>query len=809
MSALRRFVDLCRNYRRLLLGAVVVVTAVASFGACQLSIDSNLQRLLPPTATSVQSLQRLERTYASSLGRLTVLLEGDDLSAMKQAAAELADRLRDLEGVDRVEYRRPRAFFSRYRLLYADYADLQTVEERFDTRIRWEKQRANPLFVGVDDEPPAIDLSDITTKYEEADGSAYYVNDKKNRLALFIFPTFPAKQLGPAKRLVRRVDRRVSAYLDGSAPAIDFALTGRYKKRVDLQSLLTSDLTTATTVAVVALLVFLLLMLRSGVGLALVLLPLMTATTWTFAWAELAFDSLNLLTGFLGAILLGLGVDYGIHLHFRYYEIQRREAPTEAVVQTLASAGRSNLFAGLTTMVPMASLITSEFQAFYEFGVIAVGGVAFILLAYCLLFPCLIFVLANWNIVPREPLSGVVIKRLAPWVREREQQHSGLMRRVWRSAAIAMAVLALPALVGATQVEFNRSFYILQSTQAQSWKLDQVVNEILGRSQTPAVILTKSSQHTRRVVEELHRRARDAPGGYTIDQVVSLQTLLPNQQSKKLDLLRRLDQKLQELPDDAAQDDKLTSYIEELDRVLAKAPLDVGELPDRLTAPLQRKGGDTHSLVLVFPAGNLTDIETVQDFVGVLQDLPGIEYEHGYDAMSEALLLYDILQYVERDATRMLALTLIGLALMSLFAFWRFWDSALQFGVLLASLGVAIGWIGLVGVQFNFLNIIVLPIWLGLGIDATFHMLFNLRDNPKSLAGHLTTALAIAAAFLTTMIGFGVTLLAHHDGLYSLGAIAVWGLGLLLVCHLLGYAYLLGRSRSRTDRTVDSDGNGS
>jgi hypothetical protein len=144
-----------------------------------------------------------------------------------------------------------------------------------------------------------------------------------------------------------------------------------------------------------------------------------------------------------------------------------------------------------------------------------------------------------------------------------------------------------------------------------------------------------------------------------------------------------------------------------------------------------------------------------------------------YDAMSEALLLYDILQYVERDATRMLVLTLTGLVLMSLLAFRRFWDMSLQFGVLLASLGVAIGWIGLVGVQFNFLNIVVIPIWLGLGIDATFHLLFNLRDDPKYLAGHMTTALAISAAFFTTMIGFGVTLLAHHDGLYSLGAIAV------------------------------------
>ena len=411
MSALRRFVDLCRDYRRLFLLGVVAVTAVACVEACQLSIDSNLQRLLPQSAPSVVSLERLERSYGGALGRLTVLFESDDRSAMKRTAANLAERLKKLPAVDRVEYERPGAFLNDYRFLYADYEDLQTVEQRFDQRIEWEKRRANPLFVDIgDDEPPELDLSDIVAKYDGAGASDYYVTEQGDRLALFLFPDFPAKNLDRVRALVDRVDRIVSQYVRQHDVPVDFGLTGRYKKRVDLQSLLASDLATATTVAVIALLLFLLLTLRSVTGLTLVLAPLAAATAWTFAWAEIAFQSLNLLTGFLGVILLGLGVDYGIHLHFRYYELQRRHSPTEAVVRTLLSAGRANLFAGLTTLVPMASLITSDFQAFYEFGIIAVGGIAFILLAYLFLFPSLTFTFAAplvWVALRAGPISSV------------------------------------------------------------------------------------------------------------------------------------------------------------------------------------------------------------------------------------------------------------------------------------------------------------------------------------------------------------------------------------------------------------------
>ena len=798
MQVLRRFVTFCRRHLRLLLGGMALLTVGASFVASGLHIDSNLERLLPESAPSVASLERLKTSYGGRIGRLTIVLEGDSVDRLKEVAHDLEPKLSDLEDVDRVQLQRPTSFMWDYRLLYAKYEDLQEAKKRIDRRIKWEKRRAHPLFVDIsEEEPPEVDLSDILEGYDGNGSSDYYLNEEGNRLVMFIVPAFPADDLARSTALVNRVRSTVSDHLQSTASEIGHGLTGRFAKRVDLQSLLTADLTKATLIAAVVLFLALLFVLRSVAGLAVVLIPLATAAIWSFAWAEIAFDSLNILTGFLGAILLGIGVDYGIHLYLRYDEFARRYSPTESLVQTLRSSGRANLFAGLTTIVPMIAIATTEFQAYYEFGIIAVGGILFILVAYAVLFPSLMLLVERFDLAYRRPLSSVFVRRVAIGTTSVELGHPDFMRRFTRTIAAILVGLGILSAAGLPYVDFNRDFYVLQSTEAPSWKLDEMVNEMLGQSQTPAVVLTDSPEHSRRVVDEIERRAASRPEGYTIDEAVSLQSVIPDRQDDKLELLRDLQADLRDVPK-MGKKGELADYIDEVDTVLQKAPLTIDDLPPDLWKPFQRTEDSEGAVVLVFPAVDLTDMENVEDFVQALSDLPDIEYARGYDALSGSMLLYDIIRYVERDAPKMLAYTLAGLLLISLLAFWRPYDTAVQFLVLTLSVGAATGALGLLGIDFNFLNIVILPIWLGLGIDATFHMLFQLRDHPTDLYPHLTTALAIAAAFLTTMLGFGSTLVAHHEGLHSLGEAAVWGLGAMLAVNLLVYVFLVCRNRAES-----------
>ncbi len=803
-------IEFCQRRIWAVLATLVVVTVGAGALASNLSLDSNLQRLLPEGAPSVEGLRQLEKNYGGQIGRLTVVLEADGAKTsqaqrLEKIADRLAPRLGQVDDVRRVESKRPLKFFRTNRLLYAHLDDLKKADKRLEKRIRWEKKRANPLFVALDDgKPPAVDFSDLVDKYKRFDKSPYYVSDDGKRLAIFVYPSFPASDLARAQKLSARVSKVVhdtlAAELGGAdgAPKIAVGLTGRYQKRIELQQRLQSDLSLATLVAVTLLVLFLLFFLRSVWAMLIVIVPLISGTIWALAWAEIAFGSLNILTGFLGAVLLGMGVDYGIHLYVRFHELRGRMSLEEALTQTFQSSGRANLYAGMTTAIALGSLMISDFRAFFEFGVIALGGIAVILLAYTLWMTCLLLLASRYLGELAEPVSQRWTRRLAQGARA-ASAGPDVWRRVRRVCAVGFVAIVVVGLSGLGRVHFVRSLRPLEMRDSRAWHLDAMVNKMLGQSQTPTVVLTDNAAQSAAVVNEIERRKKQAPGGFTIDKALDLQSLLPKHQAAKRKLLARLRDQLEDVPK-RSRSKKLTSYLDEIKTVLAAGPLGPQDLPVALREPFLRKGdGDAKpslrangGVVLVFPAIDLADFDKLDQFVGVLRDLPGIDAPGRYDAISEAMLLHDIVRLVERDAVWMLAITIAGLLLCSFAAFRRRREIAIQMGVLAAAFFAALGWAAWFGVELNFLNIVIMPIWLGLGIDATFHVLMHLRDEPGETAVHVATALAIAAAFITTMIGFGSMLLAHHNGLRSLGEIAVIGLGVILTINMLAQFWLVG-----------------
>jgi predicted RND superfamily exporter protein len=110
------------------------------------------------------------------------------------------------------------------------------------------------------------------------------------------------------------------------------------------------------------------------------------------------------------------------------------------------------------------------------------------------------------------------------------------------------------------------------------------------------------------------------------------------------------------------------------------------------------------------------------------------------------------------------------------------------------------GWIGL---PLNPANVIVLPLLLGMGVDAGVHIFHRYRQQPTNrpvgLAGG--TGKGITLTTLTTMIGFSALMLAEHRGIAGLGLVLTLGMGLtLLVCLTLMPALLELRSRPQAPR---------
>ncbi|MBT6273759.1 MAG: MMPL family transporter, partial [Chromatiales bacterium] len=99
----------------------------------------------------------------------------------------------------------------------------------------------------------------------------------------------------------------------------------------------------------------------------------------------------------------------------------------------------------------------------------------------------------------------------------------------------------------------------------------------------------------------------------------------------------------------------------------------------------------------------------------------------------------------------------------------------------------------LLGISFNFANVIALPLLLGIGVDNGIHLVHRARSTPSSAGGLLgtSTARGIVLSALTTICGFGSLAYSAHPGTSSMGLVLTIGLALTLTITLFVLPALL------------------
>jgi hypothetical protein len=111
--------------------------------------------------------------------------------------------------------------------------------------------------------------------------------------------------------------------------------------------------------------------------------------------------------------------------------------------------------------------------------------------------------------------------------------------------------------------------------------------------------------------------------------------------------------------------------------------------------------------------------------------------------------------------------------------------------VALALLSVTVGVIWMLGImqivgwQYNPINIMAVPLTLGIGIDNGVHIVHRFRDSGGDIRqALLTSGRAVTVSSLTTIAGFACLLFSTHRGLVSLGQLMVLGVGSCLIASL-------------------------
>lgn len=782
-KAVARFYEKGTPY---ILAVTLLLTAIGLYFAGGLKLDSELQRLLPGSAKSVQGLERLEEAYGREIGRIAIVVQGPNPQANVAAVDTLTAKLRTLETAKVVEARRPVEFFKQRRLMYLELEDARTVSDKIEERIKWEKSRANPLFVGLDsDEPPEVDLEEIEEKYKSRfDNETYLTDQKRRHFAIFVEPTFPSTDFKGTGGFIDAVNAHFEREIAPTYRQVELTYTGRYVKFFEQQKAVQTDLTRGTAIALVGILLFLLVYFQSWLYPLIIATPLIASTIWSFGWAQIVFGSLNILTGFVGAVLMGLGIDYGIHIVSSFQESRRGHTPKEALITALETAGRPSLYAGLTTLAGLGSLAYSSFRAFFEFGILALGGLTLILLSYAFVLPCLLLLVADTSIEPDPRMP-------------RDTDHKPVtpeQRRWWsRFAKIALTGLGVLAIVGMPGVSFQSDFRELMPEDLPAFQVEDTVEEIAEMARPPAVVLVEDKAHALKVQRELQRRMDEHPDGDILKRIVSIYDFVPDEQEEKLAIWKGVLEGFEDVPNSRLKkNERLGDFHDELKTVVEGGTIAAEDLPASIRRRFARADAPQKSVVLIQPAHYIHDAVDALTYVDVTDELPGPTPDAPtVTPISQEALLADILAHVQEDTVYLLLIAIGGLLLIAWLAFGDLRHMVLAIGTVSAGVTVGTGVLGLLGVPFNFMNMIIWPIWFGLGVDAVFHLSNRVDKTPWDWDGFRHTAGAVFAAFFTTMIGFSGLMISRHRGLESLGQVAVVGLASILAVALAVYVFFL------------------
>ncbi|MEJ7603439.1 MAG: MMPL family transporter, partial [Kofleriaceae bacterium] len=498
------------------------------------------------------------------------------------------------------------------------------------------------------------------------------------------------------------------------------------------------------------------------------------ATVISFGIAAITVGQLNAATAFLGAIIAGNGINYGILLIARYLEERRRHDFDTALANAIVGTLRPTAVASLGAAIAYGSLAATSFKGFADFAIIGSIGMIVCWIATYLLLPAVMQQFGRDTRIYRgDSVVGGVLVRLLGF------KHS---KRVVIVSAILAVIAGVIVYRYVAADPFEYDIKQLRSegddaVTARRWM--GVSDENFGRGISGRTYIAADRlDQVPRIVEALKQHDVKLPKDrQTFGSVSSMLDAIPDDQPKKLEVLGEI----RGLLDDdalAALDDKERAEILALrppDGLAAIAPQD---LPPGIRDRLTEKDGRIGYLVSIRPANHL-DEWNGRDLIRFAHAVRRIEIgnDETVTTSGSSVIFADIVESIERDGPLVTGIAAVGLIIMVLVIVGRNRRSvAVLIGTFSGSL-LMVATCALLGLRVNFLDFVALPITLGLGIDYAINVAHrhDHEEIPDPITTLRTSGAAVFVCSLTTIIGYGSLLVSHNLAIRGFGVASLIG----------------------------------
>jgi predicted exporter len=673
--------------------------------------------------------------------------------------------------------------------LFVGLPDLEKARDTLRDEIRKRKIAANPLAVELDDEdeekkptetPAWMDPRqklprELVAERFERYTDGFLVHPDHTSLTLVLRPAGTSLSVNEAKALMSKL-YAIAEKHDFAQQHLRIGWGGTFPLFIAEYEAIINDVGGTAVLVVVLVLSSILAFfrdLRSTVSLGIAIL-IAVAVTFGLTWVVIGY--LNTQTAFLGAIVVGNGINYGLIYLARVRQLRSRGEPLQAsCVDGALTTARATLLASAATSVSFGVLIVAANKGFRHFGFI--GGIGMLL---CWVFtfalvPALLSLFEKLRGPPRLRPEGTG-ERLVPV----------LSRFFARPRAIA-AIFAVLTLVAA-------GLFIRQVQRgAMERNLDNLTNELkgrktltddnqrandaLGKSLAGAIALLPSREAADKFCAVVRDRQKQAPYDKLIDGCDTISSVVPADQQRKLAVVREIVDQLPDATlakiDDAQQRERLRAVRGQLS---AQRPVTDADAPHTLLDRFRERDGSLGRIAAITarPDAKLEIAENLQAFVRAVRnvELDGVNY----DATGDNVIFADLLKDIEVEGPRTTFLSLAGVMLLVFIFFRNLRTSVEVVGSLTIGVVLMCGAAAAIGLKINFFNFIVFPITFGIAVDYGANVAARVRERGGDvIASMAEVGPAVALCSWTSIIGYGTLLYSLNRALRSFGWYAMVG----------------------------------
>lgn len=823
----------------------LITAALALYAATHLGVNSDPDAMISGELPFRRLEREYRRTFRTVDDAILVVVDGDSATTAGRAADALAERLRaDPERFPRVDLPGGGEFFERNALLYLDVPELERFSDRLaavqpflaelgqDTSLvgisdllgKALDVRARGSDVGLD-LAAAFDRLSLAAEAAKAGRAAPdpwgdaliggSMSEEARHRVVWVEPARHFDALLYAEGAVDAIRRAADELELDPDHGVHVRITGNtvlnYEelKVVSVQGKLVG-------VVSFALFTFAVFFALRSVRTVLALCgSLLVSVLWTNAFAAFAIGHLNQVSAVFNVLIIGLGGEFGIHVCMRYAELLAKGRDrVSALTETGASIGSSLFSSAVTTAIGFLVFLPTDYRGVAELGFISGAGMVISLFSSLTVLPALLC-------LGGEPRPGAPPVDLPAVARLRHVPLT--FARGIRLAALAVA-LACAVLVPRIGFDHNpvnlrdpttESVQTMQDLLSRSgsspWTIDVIAKDLaeadataeriralpmVDRALTATDYVPADQDAKRAILSEAAlflppqgppppaphpAREREALGRLG----AALATLESNGDAALATSAKRLHAALAPFADPATDVARLRANVvgslpdqlATLRRALDAGPVTLADLPESLRASML--AADGRARIQVRSKEDLSQSDALERFVDAVRT-------EASDVTGGAVSLVEWGRVTSSAMTQALGTGVVCMIAFLLLLWRDVWDTILAFFPLALAAGVTVAAMVVAGQAFNFANVIVLPMLIGMGVDNGVHLVHRHRTEPdEEDVLHTSTARAVFFSATTTVLSFGSLGFASHRGMAAIGQILTLGVAATFVCYVV------------------------